>query len=497
MSIRLRDSLHFKIAAGVIGTVVLLLTLYFAWDYRFYRRQLLSELQESASQISNVALNSLLELSMLGEHPELLPKAVENLSQGSVVSAIYIVDRRGVVRFTSDVNSRSKRFTTADEGCRDCHTPGHPPKSSIFHQVVGTEVLRHVSPIPNRRECQTCHNPQERLLGALIVDYPTAGMKAKLNSNLAEMLLQAVLTLAGILLTLGALLNRLIITRIKRMAVSVGLLGKKREVLDLSALEGPDEIGQLASSFSQMSKDLHAYYKELERKEQVRVSLLERLVHTQEDERKSISRELHDQFGASLSALLLSFQTHFTSEPDENSTKIPVPPGVYSRLESRMHDLIGEVHKLAWQMRPSILDDYGLDSALKRYIEQLPAADGLAFDYQYLAPPNSPRLPIWVEVTLYRVAQEALTNIIRHSRASRASIVLMRHADSATLIIEDDGCGFDPNHLEMSVDGGLGLKGMNERVSLCGGTLALESAVGKGTTIRVKIDLTEELLNAD
>jgi signal transduction histidine kinase len=143
-------------------------------------------------------------------------------------------------------------------------------------------------------------------------------------------------------------------------------------------------------------------------------------------------------------------------------------------------------------MRPSILDDYGLDSALQTYVDDTAKYCGFPIDYQSSFRPGEERLPPWVEVTLYRVAQEAITNIVRHSRASRASVVLLRQIGNVILLIEDDGCGFDLP-LPQSGHRGLGLTGMRERVNLCGGSCMIDSALKCGTTVRVKIPVGKEV----
>lgn len=246
-----------------------------------------------------------------------------------------------------------------------------------------------------------------------------------------------------------------------------------------------DEIGELAVGFNQMAEALQKYRRDVQEKEAARLSLIEKIVLAQEEERKSIARELHDELGQSLLALLLTIQ----SMPDG---------GAFSErfrrdLEGKTRDLVDEAHRLAHGMRPSILDDYGLDSALTRYVEEVSGCFKIAIDYQYVSPSESDRLPGRVEVTLYRIAQEAITNILRHANAGRASVVLLRRDGAIMLLVEDDGVGFDA----ASVQGNgatacLGLIGMKERATLLGGDLAVESVPGSGTTIRVRIPLDED-----
>jgi signal transduction histidine kinase len=244
-----------------------------------------------------------------------------------------------------------------------------------------------------------------------------------------------------------------------------------------------DEIGRLSLAFNRMTGALEQYREEVQERERIRQSLIEKIVHAQEEERKSISRELHDELGQSLLAMLLAFQ----SVCEEHL--IPTTPRV--AFEHRIRQLIEDVRRLAWGMRPSILDDYGLDSALARHVEEISVCSNIAIDYQYSASPGLGRLPREIEVTLYRIAQEAMTNVLRHARAEQVSAVVLQQKDEVTLLIEDDGCGFDPKTKTDDDDTSLGLTGMQERVALLGGTCAVESKTDQGTTIRVRIPLAE------
>ncbi len=154
--------------------------------------------------------------------------------------------------------------------------------------------------------------------------------------------------------------------------------------------------------------------------------------------------------------------------------------------------MIEEVHRLAWGMRPSILDDYGLESALARHIEEATKTTGLEIDYQFITPEGLERLPISVELSLFRIAQEATTNIIKHAKASHASFVVLRQLHEVTMIVEDNGQGFDFAAVSKRGDQCLGLMGMRERVNLLGASFVIESAPGEGTTISVRIPLGED-----
>jgi signal transduction histidine kinase len=252
-----------------------------------------------------------------------------------------------------------------------------------------------------------------------------------------------------------------------------------------------DEIGRLAVAFNQMAEALTQYRQEVQAKEKARLSLIERTVQLQEDERKSISRELHDHFGQSLLALLLQVQSgcKYSSSRCEYAS---LQGSLRSNIENAIRQMISEVHRLAWGMRPSILDDYGLESALSRHIQEVTNTTGLEIDYQFISPEGLMRLPIGAEVSLFRIAQEATTNIIKHAKASHVSFIVLRQLHEITMLVEDNGQGFDFVAANAKGDQCLGLMGMKERVNLLGGSFVIESAPGEGTTIRVRIPLGEE-----
>jgi signal transduction histidine kinase len=280
---------------------------------------------------------------------------------------------------------------------------------------------------------------------------------------------------------LGLLLTHLLMQPIHYLAQTADRIGRG-DFEARSEVFFADEVGRLALNFNRMAESLSAYRRAVEEKEQARVALLDRIVQTQEEERKKISRELHDQLGQSLAAILLTLQS--------NGALAQLPAQVKEDLIARIRGVSDEVRRLAWDMRPSILDDYGLDHALSRYLQEISKPSGLEIDYQYTGTPEVGRLPGRIEVTLYRLVQEALTNVMKHAHAKRVSIVVLRQSREVTLLVEDDGQGFDP--ARAPAGRGLGLTGMRERASLVGGEYMIESRPGEGTTVRVRIPLGRE-----
>ncbi len=220
---------------------------------------------------------------------------------------------------------------------------------------------------------------------------------------------------------------------------------------------------------------------ERHRAEAGRQVLLKLLVSAQEAERSRISRELHDEVGQLVTALMLGLKT-LESAPgaDTNAATLKALHGITEQIGK-------EVHQLALELRPSALDDLGLLRTLTNYVDDWSARTGIAVDV-HTSGFVSDRLPVPVETTLYRIAQEALNNVLKHAHARRVSLIFERRADQAIMILEDDGCGFDADALRpRATEKRLGLLGMEERAALADGELNIESKPGRGTTIFVRV----------
>lgn len=235
-----------------------------------------------------------------------------------------------------------------------------------------------------------------------------------------------------------------------------------------------DEIGNLGTAFNDMSD-------ELKHKEEARQQLLARVISAQEEERKRIARELHDETGQALTSLMVGLKVA------EDTTEVTQMREKAAELRAVAAQALENIHHLAMELRPSLLDDLGLVAAIQRYTREYSKKMNINVD-SHISGLNEQRLPAEVENTVYRIVQEALTNITKHAEASNVSIVL-RYGDSLLVaIVEDDGKGFDVDRvLTSATEKTLGLFGMHERASLVGGKLTIESQPGAGTTVFLEI----------
>jgi signal transduction histidine kinase len=200
------------------------------------------------------------------------------------------------------------------------------------------------------------------------------------------------------------------------------------------------------------------------------------VVAGQELERTRLARELHDETGQALTSILLGLRRVEDAEDHESAR------AAARELRPQIVDTLQNVRRLAVELRPTALDDFGLVPALERLTESFAEASGIVVDLE--ASTGEERMPTEIETALYRIVQEALTNVAKHASASHVSVVVSRRDGAVTALVEDDGRGFGATGGRAE---GLGLVGMKERVGLLGGRLAVESTEGSGTTIVAEV----------
>jgi signal transduction histidine kinase len=207
--------------------------------------------------------------------------------------------------------------------------------------------------------------------------------------------------------------------------------------------------------------------------------LSHRLVQIQETERRHIARELHDEAGQTLASLMVGLRL---LEKEANNPKaIPIR---IAELKRTTDGVLENLHRLAMDLHPATLDHLGLVATLRQYVETFGAQYQLILQFETVGFDNEQRLPPTIETNLYRIVQEALSNVARHAQATHADVLLERRGGQIVTIIEDNGIGFDPETKKAS--NRLGLLGMRERAEMMGGRLEIESAPGAGTTIYVE-----------
>jgi len=272
---------------------------------------------------------------------------------------------------------------------------------------------------------------------------------------------------------------------------------------------GRDEVGRLGTAFERMrralaaslekvaatnamletrvaerTRELAAANAALQEREVVRQQLLRKVIFAQEDERKRLARELHDDTAQMLTALGVRLDLAAEAPPATRDRELREARTIAKRS-------LDELRRLMHDLRPSVLDDLGLVPALQWYAERHLKAQGI--DVRFDVAPLPARLPVELETALFRAVQEALVNVARHAHADTVVVEIGRRGDRLRLDIEDDGTGFEvaevaPKPGDMR---GLGLMGMRERIELFGGSVEIHSSPGRGTHVAITVPLPE------
>ena len=239
---------------------------------------------------------------------------------------------------------------------------------------------------------------------------------------------------------------------------------------------------KLAESNEQLQREI----RNRERAEAAREALRRKLIRAQEEERRRIARELHDQMGQELTALNLGLTSLHEAAPKKFKDEL-------RSLQELVTQTARNLRRVALELRSSTLDDLGLVKAVRNLAETWSAHCGIEVDVESRQYPAT-GVSAEIETTLYRIIQEALNNVAKHSGAKYASIILHHASGYVEALIEDDGSGFDTTKPRPAANerGGLGLSGIQERLSLLGGSFNIESAPQQGTTIVVRIPVPEK-----
>ena len=261
------------------------------------------------------------------------------------------------------------------------------------------------------------------------------------------------------------------ISKLAKASQSVGTKDFKWEIPRWAK----DEIGALGVAFAKASEDLRI-------KNETREHLLRKIITAQEEERKRVARELHDEAGQAITSIMIELAQARDLLPEE-ATEVAQRLS-HSRLVAEQ--TLADLRKLIYELRPEVLDQLGLVAALRSYVRNRVSPEDTKIKLTFHGPEK--RLSPQIEITVFRVIQEAITNIIRHSHATMASIVIEVKDSEVIAVVGDNGVGFDTRESLAHADS-LGLRGMKERVDIIGGKLEIESSTGHGTCLRISLPL--------
>ncbi len=491
---RSRMNLQLKVSLLIILPMLLILAASALIEYSRQRERALASMSVLASQTGQVIERSLQE-AMLAADAQRIQTMLDALGQDSRIQTLYLMDTSGRVAYAPGGEGIGQRLYNQDPTCQPCHRlrPEDRPSGIVVTTSAGDTVFRSMQPIENQPECYQCHDAGQRLNGLLLTDISIAPVEGALATDLRDNLAW----LAGSVIITAVLayfaVNRWVLRRLSGLAEAMDNVGQGDFPRDLPE-QPADELGRLSAAFNRMADQVEkrdeentALSNKLRERADERGQLLERLIAAQEEERKRVARELHDELGQALIGTALSVEVaHKAIESD--------PSGASHQLE-QAHDLIADatdrMYDLILGLRPSVLDDLGLLAALRTHAERTLEPEGVSFEIDGSG--LSERLPPHLETALFRIFQEAIGNVVRHAHANHVTLRIATKDELLTASIVDDGVGFEPEAFRS--DGvekrGLGILGMRERATLVGGQIAIDSLPGEGTQVKVTIPLTE------
>jgi signal transduction histidine kinase len=495
LSRHLRPNLRAKVTLGVVLPLALTLGIFTALEHRRDRATLLTELSLLSSYSGQVIENNLRHEMQESDFPG-VQELLDTITESERFRVVYILNPEGRVLFAPGKEGVGTFLDNQQPDCLPCHRlPAEArPASVIVEADDGQRVFRSMMPLNNGPVCRTCHGPDKRILGLLLTDIPTAPLEDSLAAATRGHLLWWSGTILVTVLIVNLGLSRLVIGRLETVAQALARFGRGQRDVRLGA-DSPDEIGQLVTAFNEMGQGIQleeARNRELSadirrHADRHRV-LLKKLITAQEEERRRVARELHDDLGQELAMLSVSLQRieqlwDDLSEPTRqqlHNTRKQI-----ARMSDRAYEMI-------MALRPSALDDLGLVPALRAHAERVFGEEaGVRFELNARDLPG--RLPPEVETAVFRTLQEGLGNVLRHAGASRVRLRLAVHDGAFEGELLDDGRGFDPSTVPLDGSSlrGLGLLGMQERVALCGGKLEVLSSPGNGTRLIIRIPVPE------
>lgn len=495
---RLFAGLRFRIALAVTLTLVVILGGTTVWRYWRHSEMDMEEARHQGA-IASELIHASSRHALLANDRADLQSIIDNVSRQSEVRGIYLVDAAGRTIMYRARGAAGLPAVQSDLGwlasAGDAAVPDS--RSRILADARGEQILRHTDVIANEPACYGCHNAAQSTLGALVTDFALTETNYQITSDLQGSITTGLVSILAVVVAINLLLSSFVLDKLEQFTPVLQRFGQGDLSLRLTP-RGDDEIGVLAARFNQMADGLETrarenaqLYTELEHKEAARALLLRKVIVAQEEEHKYLARELHDDFAQSLTALSVTVESAVQIIP---ANMISVHERL-AQVQTLTQATLMETSRWIQDLRPRMLDDLGLVPALRAYAEA--RFEGTATRVHIETNNMTQRLPPEVEITLFRVMQEALSNVAKHAHAHQVEVLLERYDNGMVVAhVQDDGIGFIPARYLQTPEGlrGMGLLGMRERTALVGGGLTIESTPGRGTRLRIEVPGKERAL---
>ena len=420
---------------------------------RFFSVQLKERLLVTARYIESQVSEPLIT----GEVPELNELIKNTMLAHRDISYIVILDKNLRVMFSSLPKPISDEFIMANA------LKGNDHNIECFDSEMG-RICDIILPVMKGE-----------------VGYLRIGMNTRLNEEYVSRIVGSLLIFLIIVAFCGIVISYVLAYILNRPIGNLVDAAERIRKGDYTHRVSPwfdDEIGKLTMTFNQMSDKLLEI-------QQLRNELIKKIIASQEEERLRISRELHDKTGQTLISLKL-----YASIIEKNITEEKTKKS-FSQFIDTLNSAFEEIHNLSVELRNPVLNDFGVYDAIEEYLSRYDQHQ-IRFEVNIDDRLKGRRLPYEMEIQIFRVFQEAITNIIKHSGASRVEISLRDCSDTVEITIKDNGKGFDVEGLS-SHKRGIGIYGMQERIALINGSFEISSRVNDGTIIKISVPFIERV----
>jgi signal transduction histidine kinase len=461
-----------KIIYGFLLHIVLLLSavlLFHLWE----ERQIIQkQLQLAPLEVGDILVGSLQHAWMINDF-EMVDQVVDDIGSTANIEQVQIISYDNIVVSDSQDYTVGSKLEQIDSGCIECHqfSPEHRPRVAY---IQADNRIRITTPIVNPAECTECHSSHIANVGVVLIDVPPINLQRNLNFNLILSVLTALVMAIGIYLLINYFITRrLDLFHSPIEQISAGDFSARVPLPKTM----PVELKNLARTFNKMASQLDHHIQENER-----LTLLRHRMIIEERER--IARELHDGFGQVLTfistkstAMRIMLQKQKSNGMEKH----------LQQVEKAAQDLLIDLRMVVVGLRIASQIEEGLTESLKGFVDKFNHLSEIPVNLNINPKLDQINLDSETELQIFRIIQEALNNIYKHSEAQRAWVKI--EAQNGNLIVEigDDGKGFEILNTTTKCWANFGLTTMKERAALIGANFDLESRVYQGTQIKIKI----------
>jgi signal transduction histidine kinase len=474
-------SLRTKIMLAFILPMVLTLSLISYIHTTRERAELENLAKANAVQLADIMLGSLRH-AMMSNNNEMIASILNEIGKDPAIENVWLIASDATVFTSADPSKVGLKLELKNAGCVECHQYPAAERPRAMHLWMDNSFLRVSAPIPNAPECHACHPSSQTHLGVFLIDLSTAEIEGYLQEDAMYNILLSIVSILCLTLLAYLLIQWLFVRRVDVIRTALLQLGARDFSTRIhTRWHTRDEITQLAEHINNMAASLETLQAEHDQKGRVRAQAII-------EERERLARELHDgvaQFLGYLSAKI-------------GATRMALKNGKEDTADRNLEQVEQSVREQSVEVRSAIIGlkmagslGRGFPANVREFVDQCNRLDDLALELEIPGDMAALNMEAEKELQLFRILQEAVSNVRKHSMASEASVRLEKNETQFMMIVSDNGVGFDPVKTGVERAGHFGLRIMFERAREIGAHIEIKSNPGAGTQVIVSMDLKE------